>query len=42
MWISLFTVVLALALGFGIGALMLESQGYGSRRYSRRRIRHYS
>jgi len=35
MWISLFTIVLALALGFGIGAMMLESQAHGSRRYSR-------
>ena len=27
MWISLFTVVFAIALGFGLGAVMLESNG---------------
>ncbi len=40
MWISLFTVVLAIALGLGLGAMMLESQGEGARRYGRRRVRH--
>ena len=25
MWVSLFTIVLALALGFGVGAVVLES-----------------
>ncbi len=39
MWISLFTVVLAIALGFGLGAVMLESSGAGARRYGRRRVR---
>jgi hypothetical protein len=27
MWISLFTIVLAIALGLGLGAVMLESYG---------------
>ena len=27
MWISLFSVVLAIALGFGLGAVMLETDG---------------
>lgn len=27
MWISLFSIVLAIALGFGVGAVMLESYG---------------
>ncbi len=40
MWISLFTVVLAIAIGFGLGALMLEYNGEGPRRYERRRVRH--
>jgi hypothetical protein len=41
MWLSLFSVVLALALGFGLGAVMLESNTTGARQYGRRRVRHY-
>lgn len=32
MWISLFTIVLTVALGFGLGAVMLESYGEGPHR----------
>lgn len=32
MWISLFTIVLAIALGLGWGALVLESYGEENRR----------
>ena len=41
MWISLFSVVLAIALGFGLGAVMLESQGAGAHHYGRRPVRHW-
>jgi hypothetical protein len=40
MWISLFTVVLAIAIGLALGAVMLEYSGEGARRYQRRRVRH--
>jgi hypothetical protein len=40
MWISLFTVVLAIAFGFGFGAVMLESYGDGATRYGRRPVNH--
>ena len=36
MWISLFTVVLAIALGLGLGAVMLES--YQEESHRRRRL----
>jgi len=32
MWISLFTIVLTIALGLGFGAVMLESYGEESQR----------
>ena len=35
MWISLFTIVLAIALGLGLGAVMLES--YGEETHRRRK-----
>jgi hypothetical protein len=41
MWISLFSVVLAIALGFGLGAVMLESNGAEVRRYGRKPVRHW-
>ncbi|MFZ0846387.1 MAG: hypothetical protein WAM62_11385 [Pseudolabrys sp.] len=41
MWISLFTVVLAISLGLGLGAMTLESYGDNARRYGRRRVRHF-
>jgi hypothetical protein len=37
MWISLFTIVLAIALGFGLGAVIIESDQKDTRRASRRR-----
>lgn len=37
MWISLFTVVLAVAVSFAIGALLIESNQTNTRRYTRRR-----
>ena len=40
MWISLFTIVLAIALGFGLGAVALESYGEAVRRYGHRPGRH--
>ena len=40
MWISLFTIVIAIALGFGLGAVMLESYGDESHR-GRRPVRSY-
>ena len=36
MWISLFTIVLTLAFGFAVGAVILESYGEKVRRYGRR------
>ena len=40
MWVPLFTIVLAIALGFGLGAVMLES--YGDESHSGRRpVRSY-
>lgn len=39
MWISLFTVVLAIALGLGYGAVLLESNEEKAHRYARKRIR---
>ena len=41
MWISLFAVVLALALGFGLGAVMLESAGTRAGLYRKRHVRHF-
>lgn len=38
MWISFFTVVLAIALGFGVGAVVLEQNHKDTRRYVRRRV----
>ncbi len=38
MWISLFTVVLTIALGLGLGAVMLESENKNTRRYARKRV----
>ncbi len=38
MWISFFTVVVAIALGFGVGAVVLESNQKQTRRYARRRV----
>lgn len=38
MWISFFTVVLAIALGFGVGAVVLEQSQKNTRRYARRRV----
>lgn len=38
MWISLFTVVLAIALGCGLGAVIMESEGKNDRRYARKRV----
>jgi len=41
MWISLFTVVLAIALGFGLGAVLLEeTEGKSTRHYVRKPVRH--
>ena len=37
MWVSLFSVVLAL--GFGLGAVILESYGEDNRPYGRRTVR---
>ena len=39
MWISLFTVVLAIALGFGLGAVALESQEEAKPARNLRRLR---
>jgi hypothetical protein len=41
MWLSLFSVVIAIALGFGLGAVMLESSAAGVRRYGRKPVRHW-
>jgi hypothetical protein len=41
MWIPLFSVVLAIALGFGLGAMMLASYGEETRRYARKPVRHW-
>lgn len=39
MWISLFTIVLAIALSLGIGAVVLEAnQNEKTRRYARKRL----
>jgi hypothetical protein len=38
MWLQLFTVVLGIALGLGVGAVILESAQKEPRRYARRRI----
>ncbi len=38
MWISLFTIVLAIALGLALGAVMLESYG-GETRRARKDVR---
>jgi hypothetical protein len=39
MWISLFTIVLAIALSLGIGAVILETnQNEKTRRYARKRL----
>ena len=40
MWVPLFTIVLTIALGFGLGAVMLESYGDESHR-GRRPVRSY-
>jgi hypothetical protein len=40
MWISLFTVVLAIALGFGVSAVALESYGEEVGLYRHRPGRH--
>ncbi len=39
MWISLFSVVLAISLSFGLGAVILESYEADARPYGRRSIR---
>ena len=39
MWISLFAIVLAISLGFGLGAVLLESYGDDTRPYGRRPVR---
>lgn len=39
MWLSLFTVILAIAVGLGFGAVLIESGGESPRRYARKRIR---
>lgn len=44
MWIQLFTVVLIIAVGLGVGSLLVEAdvkhnRRYGRRRYSRVRAR---
>jgi hypothetical protein len=39
MWISLFTVVLAIALGFGLGAVVLESHEEAKPARNLRRLR---
>ncbi len=41
MWLSLFGIVLAIALGLGLGAVMIESSNAGIRRYGRRSVRHW-
>ena len=41
MWISLFTVVLAIALGFALGSVMLETYGKQARLYGKRHVRHF-
>jgi hypothetical protein len=38
MWISLFTVVLATAVGLGLGAVIVESGQKNTRRYARKRV----
>lgn len=38
MWISLFTVVLAIAIALGYGAVILETGRKNRRRYARRRV----
>jgi hypothetical protein len=38
MWISLFTVVVAIAVGLGLGAVIVESGQDNSGRYSRKRV----
>jgi hypothetical protein len=38
MWISLFTVVFATAVGLGLGAVFVESGQKNTRRYSRKRV----
>jgi hypothetical protein len=38
MWITLFAIVLAAALGLGIGAVILESGRKETRRYARKRV----
>jgi len=40
MWISLFTVVLAIALGLGLGAVALESSEKAKPARNLRRLRH--
>ena len=41
MWISMFSVVLAIALGFGLGAVMLETYGKKASLYRKRPVRHF-
>lgn len=41
MWLSLFSVVLAIALGFGLGAVLLESNGKQAPLYRKRSVRHF-
>jgi hypothetical protein len=38
MWISLFTVVFATAVGLGLGAVFVESGQKNTRRYTRKRV----
>jgi hypothetical protein len=40
MWIELFSIVFAVAVGFGLGAVMLETNAAAARRYGRKAIRH--
>lgn len=41
MWIALFAVVLAIALGFGLGAVVLEASSPEGRQYRKRPVRHF-
>ncbi len=38
MWISLFAVVLAIALGCGLGAVIMELDGNNDQRYAAKRV----
>lgn len=38
MWLSLFTVVIAISIGCGLGAVIMESEARSARRYARKRL----